>query len=271
MEIPKQEHEKMVGLTALFQPSKRIIDVLPEKGVVVITGRPGMGKTTLLISILSESILVEKPCVYYSLAHSDVQIVRRLLTNLTGMSHEYLFNKMLKQDNEKIPPIIQYLSSRNSIEIDDTLYADIDELLLNIKANCQRTSVKFILIDSLESLNFKRHKKYMTHTFEELKNLSETLDVLIVVTLQLPITFTPIDNWKNINIDEIKECIVWSCNIEQFYIINRPGYCHNNYLGIYKDTNEGFAELIRISSKSSVLPLQISVATSKIEPLSDSI
>lgn len=93
--------------------------------LVVIGGRPAMGKTALAISLAIECAGDNNvPVVIFSLEMSDVQLIKRLM----------------KHNIEPTMPLY----------IDDTPAISIDQLRTKVKRLCEDNGIKVIFIDYLQ-------------------------------------------------------------------------------------------------------------------------
>jgi len=144
------------NITQVFQPSE----------LIVIAGRPGMGKTTLALSMIRRMTLDHKiPCALFSMGETDVQVVQRLGIN----------------------------TNNTSLFIDDTPLLTVLEFQSKARKLVAEDGVKVIFIDYLQLFGMPLNVSELFKTIEEersyilcrLKLLSIELNVPIIVLSQL--------------------------------------------------------------------------------------
>lgn len=161
---------------------------LANGNVVVVGGRPSMGKTAFALNLM-ENIAVDckKTALYFSLELSKSMLIERLLRQVarvwcgrteipTGTARE-----KLEAASEKIvsSPII----------IDDKPEMELDDLVDRIRHYESEHSVDVIYIDYLQLINAERmsdsYQEQMAFIMKTLKNIAREIDKPIVVLSQL--------------------------------------------------------------------------------------
>ena len=134
--------------------------------LIVIAGRPGMGKTTLALSMIRRMVLDHKiPCALFSMGETEAQVIQRLGIN----------------------------TNNTSLFIDNTPLLTILELQSKARKLVDEESVKVIFIDYLQLFGMPVNVKGLFETIAEersfilcrLKLLSLELNVPIIVLSQL--------------------------------------------------------------------------------------
>ena len=134
--------------------------------LIVIAGRPGMGKTTLALSMIRRMVLDHKiPCALFSMGETEAQVIQRLGIN----------------------------TNNTSLFIDNTPLLTILELQSKARKLVDEESVKVIFIDYLQLFGLPVNVKGLFETIAEersyilcrLKLLSLELNVPIIVLSQL--------------------------------------------------------------------------------------
>jgi replicative DNA helicase len=168
-------------LTAGFQPSD----------LVVIAARPGMGKSSFMLSMVLNIAFEEKlPLAIFSLEMSEEQLVLRMLSMISGvplqnMRHGYLPD----EDWEKVLRAALELSSRD-IYIDDSPSLSTTELRIRSRKLKQEKGVGIIFVDYLQLLKapYKGlpRQEEVAEISRNLKALAKELEVPVVALTQLP-------------------------------------------------------------------------------------
>jgi replicative DNA helicase len=167
-------------LTAGFQPSD----------LVVIAARPGMGKSSFMLSMVLNLAFEEKvPLGIFSLEMSEEQLVLRMLSMISGVPLQNMRQGFLPdEDWEKVLRAALELSSRD-IYIDDSPSLSTTELRIRSRKLKQEKGVGIIFVDYLQLLKTPyRHATRQEEVAEisrNLKALAKELEVPVVALAQL--------------------------------------------------------------------------------------
>jgi replicative DNA helicase len=219
-------------LTAGFQPSD----------LVVIAARPGMGKSSFMLSMVLNIAFEEKlPLAIFSLEMSEEQLVLRMLSMISGvplqnMRHGYLPD----EDWEKVLRAALELSSRD-IYIDDSPSLSTTELRIRSRKLKQEKGVGIIFVDYLQLLKapYKGlpRQEEVAEISRNLKALAKELEVPVVALAQLPSQGEQIRD-KQPQLAELSEQIEQDADLIIF--IHRPEVYRKNP----PPEEEGLAEII---------------------------
>ncbi len=167
-------------LTAGFQPSD----------LVVIAARPGMGKSSFMLSVALNIAFEEKlPLAIFSLEMSEEQLVLRMLSMISGVPLQNMRKGFLPdEDWEKVLRAALELSSKE-IYIDDSPSLPTTELRIRSRKLKQEKGVGIIFVDYLQLLKTPyRHATRQEEVAEisrTLKALAKELEVPVVALAQL--------------------------------------------------------------------------------------
>jgi replicative DNA helicase len=167
-------------LTTGFQPSD----------LVVIAARPGMGKSSFMLSMVLNIAFEEKlPLAIFSLEMSEEQLVLRMLSMISGVPLQNMRKGFLSdEDWEKVLRASLELSSRD-IYIDDSPSLSTTELRIRSRKLKQEKGVGIIFVDYLQLLKTPyRHATRQEEVAEisrNLKALAKELEVPVVALAQL--------------------------------------------------------------------------------------
>jgi replicative DNA helicase len=167
-------------ITTGFQPSE----------LVIIAGRPSMGKTAFCLNIAQNAAMQHKiPVAIFSLEMSKSQIVQRMLCSEARIdTHALRRGRMPEEDWPKLSMAAGRLSAA-PIFIDDT--AGISPL--EIKAKARRLKARYnlglILIDYLQliqtGLKIENRQQEISQISRSLKGLARELNVPVITVSQL--------------------------------------------------------------------------------------
>lgn len=221
-----------------------------KKGeLIVIGGRPAMGKTALAISLVRNiAILNRTPIAYFSLEMSTVQFMNRFLSNVSNVeiNHAELYSEKeqaLLDDAEKI-------IEDAPIFLDDTPALSIQELRTKASRFVREHQVKLIIIDYLQLMNTSGMS--YSNREEEVSVITRSLKAL-AIELNIPIiAFSQLNRGKESRegiegkrpqLSDLRESRTIEQDADMICFIHRP-----EYYKIYQDEKEndlhGMAEII---------------------------
>jgi replicative DNA helicase len=156
--------------------------------LIVIGGRPAMGKTQLLVHI---ALAISKihPILYFTFDLSIFHLSNRFMSAVAEISIDKLLHgnlnieETIKVTNETIK------LKENKIFLNDSCHSSISELRTLCKQHIEQQNVKVIFIDYLQlmsnrKLRQNRDREIATIT-RELKNIAKDFNVCIIATSQL--------------------------------------------------------------------------------------
>jgi replicative DNA helicase len=156
--------------------------------LIIIGGRPGMGKTTLALQFCINLLQRNIPCAFFSFEMSQVEIFMRMLQNLTKISTTDLKNPndSLKFEIADKGSLIQtyplFLNDSSRLTV-----ADIRSKILKMKMD--NPAIAVIFIDYLGLITNTHAKADLRINVEynsnELKRIAKELKVTIVCLSQL--------------------------------------------------------------------------------------
>ena len=190
--IEKFTHPKLIGLESGFPSLDSITQGFQKSDLIVIAGRPSMGKTALSLNIglniLKHSRL---PIVIFSLEMSKEQLLYRLLAMESNINSRKLKNGQLSENDWiKLNKIIKILS-KLPLVIDDSPNLSIQDLRFKIKQILlEQETLGLIIIDYLQllqSLNRQNttRTEELAHITRTLKNIAKEFNIPIISLSQL--------------------------------------------------------------------------------------
>jgi replicative DNA helicase len=219
-------------LTAGFQPSD----------LVVIAARPGMGKSSFMLSMVLNIAFGENlPLAIFSLEMSKEQLVLRMLSMISGVPLQNMRQGFLPDEYwDRVVRAALELSSRD-IYIDDSPSLSTAELRIKSRKLKEKKDVGIIFVDYLQLLKalYKglSRQEEVAEISRNLKALAKELEVPVVALAQLPSQGEQIRD-KQPQLAELSEQIEQDADLIIF--IHRPE--------VYKKhpppEEEGVAEII---------------------------
>lgn len=180
------------GVNTGFDNIDKLTEGWKDGQLIVIGGRPAMGKTELILSMIKNIALREYPIpvALFSQEMNRIQITNALIANICEIPYQKLSTGYLNfSEWERLDRGIEELKN-TPIMIDDSPHLSICDLCNKAERLVNGQGVKIIFVDYLQLL-FVDNKSFDTRYAEinyitrELKVLARELNIPIVVTSQL--------------------------------------------------------------------------------------
>jgi replicative DNA helicase len=189
--IEKREASHVTGLATGYYELDEKTCGLQNGEMIVIAGRPSMGKTTLALNIAEHLGVLEKVCVgIFSLETSKQQLAERFLCSASELDSQAVRKGMLStEDFEKLVETCGALSEAQ-IYIDDT--SSLSPLELRAKARRMKSlyNVGCIMVDYLQLMHYgwakvESRQQEIATISRYIKALARELNIPVVVLSQL--------------------------------------------------------------------------------------
>ena len=188
----KSVNPTLSGISSGFYDLDSFTQGFQKSDLIVIAGRPSMGKTALSLNISLNIIKnLQLPVLFFSLEMSKEQLTYRLLTHETSIDSTRLkTGNLYKNDWIQLNTIIQNLSSL-PLFIDDTPNPSIQDIKSKIKKILfEQTQLGLIVIDYLQLMQNSKSSllnrtQELSQITRSLKNLAREFHVPIIALSQL--------------------------------------------------------------------------------------
>ena len=219
--------------------------------LVIIAGRPAMGKTSFALSI-AKNVAVDYgvPIGFFSLEMNNVQLVNRLISNVCEVSGRKILNGQLDpSDWERLDKRIGRLTDA-PIYVDDTPGLSVFELRTKARRLVREKGVKIIMIDYLQLMNangmkFGSRQEEVSTISRSLKGLAKELDIPVLALSQ---SSRHVENREGLEgkrpqLSDLRESGAIEQDADMVLFVHRPEYYH-----IYQDEKgndlHGMAQII---------------------------
>ncbi|MEE9162343.1 MAG: replicative DNA helicase, partial [Candidatus Neomarinimicrobiota bacterium] len=191
--LDKQHHDRKEGYTGLasgFVDLDEMTDGFQSSDLVILAGRPSMGKTAFALGVARNTAKFYGHKVgIFSMEMSEYQVALRLMTAEARIdSHRLRRRKLGKQDWPKISKAAGELSEL-PIWIDDTAGLNILELRSRIRRLKADYDIDMAIIDYLQLLagygRSESRQQEIAEMTRSLKGLAKELDIVILALSQL--------------------------------------------------------------------------------------
>ncbi|MFH1305698.1 MAG: replicative DNA helicase [Candidatus Omnitrophota bacterium] len=185
-----QRKENITGIPSGFHDLDAKTAGLQKSDLIVLAGRPSMGKSALAISMLENAGVVQKkPCAYFSLEMSKDQLAQRMLCSIAGVNaHRVRTGFFSQTDWPKLVTAAGKLSE-SPIFIDDTPGISALELRAKARRLKARHDIQLLIIDYLQlmrgSARAENRQQEISEISRSMKALARELDIPIIAVSQL--------------------------------------------------------------------------------------
>jgi replicative DNA helicase len=163
---------------------------LPEPGLTVIAARPGMGATTLALSIAANAIIeLGISTALFSIESSEAQLAQRFVgmrTRIPGA--ELRRGRVAEQRWPKILRASQQLASA-PLWIDDSPQLEVKSVISRIERLKKESATRIVIIDSIHGLTIDGRPSLeptaIASALFGLRAAARQLDVSIIVTMEV--------------------------------------------------------------------------------------
>jgi len=182
--------DDIVGVPTGFTDLDKMLGGLQPSDLLITAGRPGMGKTALMLTIVHNASLIHKKRVaVFSLEMSNEQVVQRLIAQQTGIDSQRLRSGKLTDEDW---PVFNH-----AIEVlgDTRIYLDDTPALtpLQLRTKCRRLHMEYgidlVIVDYLQLMSSETRNdnrvQEVSYISRSLKQLARELNVPLIAAAQL--------------------------------------------------------------------------------------
>jgi replicative DNA helicase len=228
IQMAAKREDHLSGVPSGFTKLDRMTSGWQNSDLIIIAGRPSMGKTAFVLT-MARNIAVDHKCpvAFFSLEMESTQLVTRLIVSETELPSNRIRNGRLeeyewKQLEYKIKSLIDA-----PLYIDDTPAISVFEL----RAKCRRLKVQYdiqlIIIDYLQLMtssgDIKGSREQEVSTISRaLKSIAKELDVPIIALSQLNRSIELRSGNKRPQLSDLRESGALEQDADLVIFIHRP-------------------------------------------------
>lgn len=225
------------GLTGVPSGFRRLDDITAgwqPSDLVIIAGRPAMGKTSFALSIAKNvAIDYRKPIAFFSLEMNNVQLVNRLISNVCSIPGNKILNGQLTPDEwERFDSNIRKMQGA-PIYVDDTPGLSIFELRTKARRLVREHGIELLMIDYLQLMNangmrFNSRQEEVSTISRSLKGLAKELNIPVLALSQLSRAVEQRDGpeGKRPQLSDLRESGAIEQDADMVLFVHRPEYYH---------------------------------------------
>ena len=232
MEAMREHQDTLTGIPSGFTALDRITGGWQKSDLIIIAARPGMGKTSFVLSMARNAAIdFKKPVAFFSLEMSNIQLANRLISAEAEIDAQKIRNGQLEgYEWTQLTQKVETLSGAK-LFIDDTPAINIFEL----RAKCRRLKmqhqIELIIIDYLqlmsgtnENRNSNREQE-ISNISRSLKSIAKELSVPVIALSQLS-RETEKRTVKKPMLSDLRESGAIEQDADLVLFIYRPEYYH---------------------------------------------
>ena len=186
---------KITGITTGFKDLDEKTAGLQKSDLVIVAGRPSMGKTTFAMNLVESAFMNEEPAVVFSMEMPSEQLVMRLLASLGRIDSSRMRTGDLEpQDWDRLSTAVRLMQGK-PLFIDDTpalTPTDMRARARRVDRQCRQKygkGVSVVMVDYLQLMRVAGGGENRTNEISEisrsLKALAKELDCPVVALSQL--------------------------------------------------------------------------------------
>ena len=190
VEYLHQHQGEMVGLPTGFVDLDRLLGGLQRSDLIIVAGRPGMGKSSFGLTIAQNAAQKHNKVVaFFSLEMSGEQLVQRLIAGETGISsqrlrigdiHDVEWDKMVKAGGSL---------SESMVFVDDSPSPSPMEVRTKSRRLAAEYGLDLVIVDYLQLLRSgiqsENRVQEVSYISRSLKGLARELNVPVIAMSQL--------------------------------------------------------------------------------------
>ncbi len=249
IEKARLQESHISGVPSGFTALDRVTAGWQKSDLIILAARPGMGKTSFVLSMARNmTVDFKKPVAMFSLEMSGVQLVTRLIASETQLRSDSLRRGDLKDyEWEQLNARINTLTE-SPLYIDDTPALSIFELRAKCRRLKARHDVQLIIVDYLQLMsagndNRGNREQEISNISRSMKSLAKELSVPVIAISQLSRAVETRGGSKRPILSDLRESGAIEQDADMVLFIYRP-----EYYKIMEDeegnSTEGLAELI---------------------------
>ena len=190
IEYLHEHQDETIGLPTGFADLDRLLNGMQKSDLIIIAGRPSMGKTSFALTMARHAALKQNSIIaLFSLEMSDQQVVQRLISSETNIDSQRLQAGRLQDSEWDVFVRSSNILAESAIYIDDTPSPTPLEIRTKSRRLAEEHGLDLIIIDYLQLMQGNRRTENrvqeISNISRSLKGLARELRVPVVALSQL--------------------------------------------------------------------------------------
>ena len=270
-QIESREGQYLTGLDSGFTQLNELTSGLQAGEMVIVAGRPSMGKTAFALNMAEHiAVTMSQPVAFFSLEMSKQQLAQRLLCSRSSIDAHKLRRNILSGDDFALLAATMGQLSEAPLYIDDTPGLSLLALRAKARRMAARFDVKAVFVDYLQLMNApgsESRQQEVSLMSRGIKALARELNVPVICLSQLNRSPEGREDHRP-RMSDLRESgsieqdadVVMMLHREEYYHSSNPDWADQNPDKI------GLAELVLAKQRNGPtgnVPLQFNAATTR--------
>lgn len=180
----QSKEKSLIGVPSGFSNVDRITGGWQPSNLIILAGRPSMGKTALVLELAKRAASFKVPSAIFSLEMSNYELSVRLLSGASDYSNVQIRNA--ETNIEKLVSVSNELV-KLPVYIDDTPAISISELRSKVKKLILKFDIKIIFVDYLQLMKGtgENRENEVSSISRGLKGIAKEFDIPVIAVSQL--------------------------------------------------------------------------------------
>lgn len=218
-----------------------------DSDLIILAGRPAMGKTSFAIGNTKSAAAAKKPVVFFSLEMNALQLVQRLIIDHSEVdSAAYKGARLGNGEIQTIEAARAYFKSLD-IFIDDEPGLSVQQVRMRAKRLKQRHDIQMIVVDYLQLMTSEGHhgnrEQEISAISRTLKLIAKELNVPVIALSQLSRAVETRGGDKRPQLSDLRESGAIEQDADMVIFLHRPEY-YGMTLTAEGESTKGLAEII---------------------------
>jgi replicative DNA helicase len=229
IEEAQKREDSLSGVPSGFRRLDRLTSGWQKSDLIIVAGRPSMGKTAFVLS-MARNMAVEhsRPVGFFSLEMSSIQLVNRLIIGETQLSSDKIRTGRLENyEWEQLEYKIKDLE-KAPIYVDDTPAISIFEFRAKARRLKQKYDIQALVIDYLQLMTGSKEtwsrEQEVSNISRSLKSVAKELDIPIIALSQLNRSVEMRSGNKRPQLSDLRESGAIEQDADLVLFIHRPEY-----------------------------------------------
>ena len=185
----KQYGVRVTGVPTGIKPLDNITSGFQRSDLIIIAGRPGMGKTSFGLSVLMNAALAGYHCAFFSLEMSSEQLIQRLISGHAKINQKLLRIGGVNEEEIQRIEVAEKLIDTLPIWLDDTPAATIQHIRNRCIALKNQGQLDIVFVDYLQIMGVSKgitiREQQISEISRGLKAIAKEFNVPVIALAQV--------------------------------------------------------------------------------------
>lgn len=178
-----RKENKFTGIPTSFKPLNKKTGGLQKEQLIILAGRPAMGKTSVAINFLINAASYEYKCAFFSLEMTAARLTDKIICSIAEIDFSaYKKGELMDSQREDAERSLDVINKWN-ITFNDSMLINIEQVHANCKAIKNRFGLDIVFIDYLQLM---RTSEKTGNREQEISTISRNAKKM-AVDLQVPV------------------------------------------------------------------------------------